>query len=109
MDLEDQDVYIFDNYNRYNSEIDYTIVKTCFDILNWMAGKAEFDNVVYAAGIEYEGESFQVDIEELVDELFKDRRIKHKKKTLRKSLEFLLKDMYVKNDGVKKDERLGQK
>ena len=96
MKLEDQCRYIFDNYSRYDDgEIDYTIVKTCFDILNWMAGKVEFDSVVYTAGIEYEGESFQVDIEELVDELFKDRRIRHKKKTLRKSLEFLLKDMYV--------------
>ena len=35
MDLEDQCRYIFDNYNMYNDgEIDYTIVKTCFDILN---------------------------------------------------------------------------
>ena len=99
MKLEDQCRYIFDNYNRYNDgEIDYTIAKTCFDILNWMAERVEFDNIIYAAGVEYEGESFQVDIEELVDKLFKDKYIKHKKKTLRKSLEFLLKDMYIKND-----------
>lgn len=101
MNLQDQCNYIYDNYNRYNEEIvDVTTAHTCFDILHWMEGKEQFNNVVYSAGKEQKGKNYGELIgekgeKELVERLFKDKRIRHRRKTLERCVKNLVKDMYV--------------
>ena len=66
-----------------------------------MSRKEEFDNVVYAACEEQKGKNYGELIgeegkKELVERLFADKRIKHRRKTLERCVDFLTKDMYVK-------------
>ena len=104
MSLQDQCNYIYDYYNRYSEDIvDVITAHTCFDILNWMSQKDEFNNVIYAAGIKQDGKNYGELIgekgkKELVERLFKDRRIKHRRKTLERCVGNLMKDMYVKEE-----------
>ena len=67
-----------------------------------MSQKDEFNNVIYAAGIEQGGKNYGELIgekgkKELVERLFKDKRIRHKRKTLERCVENLMKDMYVED------------
>ena len=103
MNLQDQCNYIFDYYNRFLGDaIDVTTARTCFDILKWMDKKEEFNNVIYAAGRKQSGKNYGELIGEdgkkkLVERLFKDKRIRHRRKTLERCVENLVKDMYVED------------
>ena len=108
LELQDECMYIFDSYNRYKGDtVDMTTSQTCFDILHWMSERKEFDNVIYAAGVKCDGERYKEIIgekekEELIESLFKDKMIRHKKKTIGRCLELLLQDMYVDEEKVEK-------
>ena len=103
MNLQDQCNYIYDYYNRYQEDIvDVTTAHTCFDILNWMDRKEEFNNVIYAGGREWSGKNYGELIgekgkKELIERLFKDKRIRHRRKTLERCVENLVKDMYIED------------
>lgn len=65
-----------------------------------MSKKEEFDNVVYAAYEEQKGKNYGELIgedgkKELMERLFADKRIKHRRKTLKRCVDFLTKDMYI--------------
>lgn len=67
-----------------------------------MSSKEEFNNVVYAAYEEQKGKNYGELIgekgkKELVERLFKDKRIRHRRKTLERCVENLIKDMYVED------------
>lgn len=103
MNLQDQCNYIYDYYNRYKGDIvDVTIAHTCFEILNWMDKKEEFNNVVYAGGREQSGKNYGELIgesgkKELIERLVKDKRIRHRRKTLERCVEKLVNDMYIED------------
>lgn len=68
-----------------------------------MNNKEEFNNVIYAANKQQKGKNYGEFIgekgkEELIEKLFKDKRIRHKRKTLRRCVQILMKDMYIENN-----------
>ncbi len=104
LQLQDQCIYIHKYYNRYKSDqVDMTTAKTCFDILHWMDNQEQFNNVVYAAGMQYNGKKYAEIIGneerlELVEKLFKNKSIRHKRKTLDRCLKLLFEDMYIQEE-----------
>lgn len=101
VNVQGQYNYIQDCYGRLRGEnVDIVTINTCFDILNWMSKKDEFNNVVYAAYEEQKGQNYQKILGEegrmaLVEEINKDKSVKRRKTTLDRCLKCLLKDMYV--------------
>ena len=68
-----------------------------------MEDKEEFNNIIYAAGQKYEGINYEELIgeegkKELIERLFKDKGIKHRRKTIQRCVANLVKDMYVINE-----------
>lgn len=98
MKLEEECKYIWQNYGRY--ELDCVTCETCMEILHWMEEKEEFSNLIYAGACQLKGQNYGEKIgvkgkEKLRERLFKDQRIRHRRKTLDRCLTFLLKDIYI--------------
>lgn len=69
-----------------------------------MEGREEFNNIVYAGSREQKGKNYGEFIgekgkKELVEKLFKDKNIKHRRKTLARCVENLMRDMYIEENG----------
>ena len=88
MNLEDECNYIWQHYGRY--ECDATTSQTCMEILHWMEVREEQD---YGKILGKKGK------EELRERLFKDQEIRHRRKTLDRCLDLLLKDIYICQSG----------